>query len=149
MTLTQSIELLENASARNFSSRKALIDACDNVARKILELTVNANYNLPRGYRRIRTSHWYAQQELHSQILAKCLKVNKDEYTDVYSEEWVAINDSACRYCGDNYDTAPRKILLLFAKDCAEGLLDEITKQLIDSAAQQELAVRQLEMAGK
>lgn len=111
MNTTQAIERLNRAGAENSRATQKLHEAAGDVAQLIINIVPRATV-LPRGY----------------EVIRRKTNVGSADYLVNTHEEYV--DGDGCYLHGDFNCWIParnRETSLLFAKDIAEGLLEEIT----------------------
>ena len=142
MDIINAVKRLERAGDENSKATKKLHEAAREVAYKI-EAVAPVGVLLPRGYRVERVKSNVGSDEFLT------LRGDRDEYQrGEYHYYWI---DGCGRYLhGDFHAEVPaqtRTGSLRFAKDVAEGLLDEIAEFLEQRKAESEKAAEVLENA--
>lgn len=141
--IIEAVERLNRAGAEHARVTASLFKAAKKVARMITE-AVQAGTELTRGY---YVKKIYVEKN-DSTGYFLCKDVDT-EYGDVITEYVDGIGNYLY---GDIYHWIPpqdREIVMQFAKDVADGFLDEVSKLLEDRIAETNKAVETLERHSK
>jgi len=128
MSIVDSLKRLERAGSENGRATKKLHEAACEVAEAI-EKVVPAGVKLPRGYRKVERKSNISSSE----FLVKEVRCDRDDPDDRYGWKSYYIDGTGGYLHGDFNARIPaqtREGSLLFARDVAEGLLDEIAEFL-------------------
>jgi hypothetical protein len=142
MDIINAVKRLERAGDENSKATKKLHQAAATIA-ELIEKTVPVGIKLPRGYKVIRV-----RSNIGSDVfLGHDFRDNM--YTD-WPETWI---DGIGRYLHNDFNcnipAQTRAGSLKFAKDIAEGLLDEIAEFLEQRKAEADQATIVLEQAAE